>query len=682
MSFHSPVKSLVVAVSLVLTPLSAAIAQQTPQSIIESWVASTEGVDFLSISHDGISHNAASGITEINNLIIQLDFSVGSSANSNGSSMAKSAGSLSYRISFPSLSFDRLQFVDGFYSARSIRADKFLLNFDISGGTASTSSNTAATYQSLSVNNPKWSGLPKLIDDINKPISKYYPLVAAIADISFDNASLGEMTMQQTTGDPAIKMDFTIGPTILGKASRGNFSSMLISGAKINVAETGGSGAVEDVSFSIGDMSIKNYNYRAMILNFAPGNVANSAIQPFTQVVGDFSYNDIKVKFPGGEFSMGKMSISDIGMRPAELFLLEEIDQLYRNSVNGGPEPNKKRIIKLAVEFYATMRMGNFELSDLKINVEGKGQGGMELYRVNDLSSEGLGEFLLQGINYSGSKGEYFNLDLFTLADISFPSLEALINLEEAGKKNDVEAIMAAIPTLGLFQLDGLEVRIPGKGEISIANYLIEMDDFIGPIPTSVNVQLEEAKIPVSLFDREQRDMLTALGFENINLSYVLQMAWQEATKVLSLISSVELQDGGIVDVDVSVGGIPREVFENPLTAQKIVTLVTVNSINISLEDQSIVDRVMKFAAAQQGVDAATLKAQLVGMLPFVLQFLDNPQFVEDLSKALKIFLESQGRISASAMPAAPVSVIQLIAVGSASPGAIIDLLNVKVKSQ
>ena len=241
---------------------------------------------------------------------------------------------------------------------------------------------------------------------------------------------------------------------------------------------------------------------------------------------------------------------------------------------------------------------------------------------------------------------------------------------------------MKAIPTLGRYQTSGLEVRVPGKGEVSLKDSKIEMAEFIGPIPTKLDVVVTDLKMPVSMMEGQAKQVLSAMGFKDILVSYGLKAVWEEASKVLSMNTSANLKDGGDINVDVSIGGVPRSMFENPTTAQQVVALLTVNSANVSFDDKSIVDKGMGIVAAQQGVDVATLKAQAVGMLPFVLQVLNKPQFVSELSDAIKTFLDTGGTIVASATPSAPVSIIQLIGVGASAPGAVIDLLNVKVSAE
>ncbi len=91
-----------------------------------------------------------------------------------------------------------------------------------------------------------------------------------------------------------------------------------------------------------------------------------------------------------------------------------------------------------------------------------------------------------------------------------------MLKLEEAGKNNDIPAIMKAIPTLGSYTTKGVQVRVPHEGEFSLAESNVNMSAFIGPIPTNVDITVRDLKLPVAKFDREPREVFTAMGFSDV----------------------------------------------------------------------------------------------------------------------------------------------------------------------
>ena len=685
MYFQRISKTIFLTSSLSLVPWTGALAQTAPEKIVEGWIKAAAGGEFLKISHGGISHATSSKITKVSDLTIKVEINEAVSTKSSGNATAKSVGKLEYSISFPAIEFANLALDNGYYSAKSIKAEIASLKFDFISEHEGASSSTTGTYDDFLINNMRWSSLPDVVDAADKPISKYYPIVKALTDISFDDAFLGGMTMKQVMGDKGINTQISYGSTKVGKTVSGNFSNMLVSGIKVSIlAPEGASPEVaktinSEVTF--GDISALDYNYGSLVRNFEPGNTS-AGDAPYETVFGDFAMRDMRVSNAGGNFSLDQIAVRDFGARPPKIAVLDLADKLFLQQRSTGEEPDSKKLIELIGSIYGAFRLGDFELSGLKFDAPGAAKGKLDLYRVHDLSANGLGKLLLKGINAAGSGGEYFNLDLFSLSDIRFPALEALINLEVAGKNNDIPAIMKAVPTLGKYQTRGLDVRVPGQGEVSLKSSRLEVADFIGPIPTKLDIIVNDLKFPVSMMKGEAKQAFSAMGFKDIMVSYGLKAAWDEASKIFSVNTTAKLKDGGDIDVDVSVGGVPRSMFENPMTAQQVVALLTVDSANVSFDDRSIVDKAMGIVAAQQGVDVKTLKAQAVGILPFVLQVLNKPNFVSELSDTVKKFLNTSGTIVVSATPATPVSIIQLMGVGASAPGAVIDLLNVKVRAE
>jgi len=108
MSFQNFTKSIVIAASLTLAPWTVAWAQSNPEDIVEGWVSAAEGVDFLTVTHGGISHDGSSDVTTINGLTIQFTIDGAKMSVKANSATAKAEGVLDYTISFPTISFSGL----------------------------------------------------------------------------------------------------------------------------------------------------------------------------------------------------------------------------------------------------------------------------------------------------------------------------------------------------------------------------------------------------------------------------------------------------------------------------------------------------------------------------------------------------------------------------------------------
>lgn len=677
-----------ISLTIIVFAWTSASAQSEAEAIVESWLKSALGFEFVEITYDNLSHNNTTGITSVNDLAISFSANPNlkpSKNDGNGLSRSRSpSAKINYKITFPEIKFENLAFDGSYYSAKSIATSRSRLDFQLSGAGASNST-SKGTYGELSIKNIRWSKIPEISDDPNKPISKYFPLVEALLDISFENARVGGMDMEQQIEQPkpaVIKIHY--GPMEIGKTIKGNFSNIIMDGVEMVLPELSADAAADasGIKVIMGKISAKNYNYGTFLESFRPGNIATTDNGPYTTFLGEMIFEGMDMTSKKGTFSMGNIITKDIGIRAPKIDLLTEADKLYLDTKENGAAPDEQKLVELIANIYGTIRLGLFEMQDLIVDVPGNGKGGVGLYKIADLSAAGFGEFLLKSTYFDAGPENKLRLDEFTFGDLKFPSLTALLNLETAIKENNYVQILKAIPTLGYYSLKGLKANLPGQGKVSLGEATVKMREFIGPIPTQVEMLVKDIVVPVDQLEPAQRDPIRAMGFEEVQMSLAVKAKWDEDTSVVSVESGMEVVDGGIVDMDVAIGSIPRQTFENPLKAQEVIAFATIDKANITFDDRSIVDRGLKLAGAMQGMNADTMKAQAVGMLPIILQQLDRPAFVDQLVAAVNTLLATKGTITVTAAPASPILILQLMGAGASAPGAVIDLLDVNVSAQ
>ena len=108
---------------------------------------------------------------------------------------------------------------------------------------------------------------------------------------------------------------------------------------------------------------------------------------------------------------------------------------------------------------------------------------------------------------------------------------------------------------------------------------------------------------------------------------------------------------------------------------------IQVSRVSVRFEDQSITKKVLPMLAAMQGMDEATMVANAGAMLQLGLAELKNPAFTQKAVEAVNAYLKDPRSITILAKPAQPVSVMQLMALDPANPGAAIDQLGVSISA-
>jgi hypothetical protein len=434
---------------------------------------------------------------------------------------------------------------------------------------------------------------------------------------------------------------------------------------------------------SIGGVEVDTYNYGDIVRLFDPELEPGSGDEPFETVAGTMSAYDWGISAEGVDFSIGDLRIEDLGARRPTLPVLARADEMYIAATESGEEPDPAQVIDLISAFYGAFRLGLMEIRD----VEGSSEdfsGALASAGIAGLSAEGIESIHYRGLEASDAGGDMeVRLGDFTISDFRFPSLAALIGFEAAQEEGDIDTMLAAIPSLGAISVSDLFVNVPFMAELSLTRAAIEMSDHIGPIPTRIRNMIEDLRMPTWMLDDESFEVMDGLGYEEIGTSSDLQLVWQETDQTVSLVSENVLEDGGRMRLTATLGGIPREALENPMSLMFLAFATTLHEATLEFEDNSLTERALAMLARDQGTDVGTMRAQALGIIPFLAAPLQRPDFLMALTSAASTFLGEPGTVRLTMIPDAPVPIMQLMeASESDDPGLIIDLLNVQVSAE
>lgn len=654
-----------------------------PVGIVEGWIAQSEAYEWVTISHDGVEHDAASGITTINGLtIVVAGYDLPGMSTDTDDSATTETVDFSYSFSFPALVFDGLSIDGDYYTASAIRADTLDIEFTVESATEGSTTSTGA-YDGLSVTNARWARLPEIEDDPLRPVSRFYPLVAALVDVSFDAAEFGALEIVSETSEPDVSTVVTYGAGRIGQTVRGNMSNMEVGEITIEAFSSEGESDATDFLMDIGGFKAETYNYGDMIRLFDPTLEPGTGDEPYETVAGMVSMYDWGLTAEGADFSVGDLRMEELGLRRPTIPFLARLDDLYMRAVDTGEDPDPEKVIELVAAFYGMFRLGLLELRD----VEGSSEdfnGSLASVGVSGLSADGIESIFYRGFEASDGSGEVeAKLGDFTISNFLFPSLGALMNFERAQEEGDIDTMLAAIPKIGGISLADLLVNVPFVAELSLKRAAIESSDHIGPIPTRIGSVIDDLRLPTWMLDDDSAEVMASLGYDEIASSSNLELVWQETDQTIALRSENVLVDGGRLRLTATVGGIPREALENPMSLMFLAFAMTLNEATLEFEDDSLTERALAFFAEDQGTDVTTMRAQALGIIPFIAAPLQRPEFLTALTTAASAFLAEPGTLRLTMLPDAPVPFMALMeAADGDDPGRLIDLLNVKISAE
>ncbi|WP_034492096.1 hypothetical protein [Afifella pfennigii] len=282
--------------------------------------------------------------------------------------------------------------------------------------------------------------------------------------------------------------------------------------------------------------------------------------------------------------------------------------------------------------------------------------------------------------------GEAFTAEEIVLSD-------GTMSGETSGEIGEVVIAEASFPRQGTAEGDELRVsyrRISGS-DISLTPqersepmiipiFAMDVDNIVDGVPQHSKGSAEGVVIPLSYFPAGEEITPAALGYDEM----VFNVAWEGSrdpqTQDLSLSEvSLTLRDGGTLAVkgQLNVGG-SDEAAGDPFGG---IGAMSVSSFTLTYEDASLAGRVLEHYAKAQNMSREEYANQLSAALPFMLSFLQNPEFQSEAAAAIGAFLTDPKSLTISVEPSDPVSGAQILQLIGTAPQTIPDILNASVKA-
>ena len=387
---------------------------------------------------------------------------------------------------------------------------------------------------------------------------------------------------------------------------------------------------------------------------------------------------------------MGAVVMTGMKMRqsaedPAPL--LELLDRVMTDPKALDDPEKAKEIVPQIFGIYGMMRLDLMRMSNLEISGPDIEKAGVGAIILRDLSSAGMGEFRIDGVDVvARDNGETvdFKLGAFSIADVGFPALSALLALDEPGAEKDPRRVMAALPTVGRIALEGFSVQPPGEaGRLSLGSWVLEMGRFVNNIPTSLHVRTENAVIPRALVEKDNPEAaaaFVAFGLNEIDYSDEVALDWKPESKTITL-GPIRFAIKGVATISLaaSLAGLGPEVLENPGILPASAMGLTVSEAKVQLVNDGGVQSALAFAATQQGVPADQFSATLVAMSEAILIPVLGEQFAKTVRDALERFLADPQSLSVSIAPQQAVPILQIIGFAQQAPQQLPGLLGVQI---
>ena len=245
------------------------------------------------------------------------------------------------------------------------------------------------------------------------------------------------------------------------------------------------------------------------------------------------SYTNLSADIPGGSLRVGSVELENLKLRQPPKSFTPLFDRLLAN-----PAMDEKEAAPLVAEylpdvFYA-FGFGAFRFSDVDITAPEVERFHLGDFHLTDLSSDGLGEFGIADLDVAADKSS-IGAERIAFGGMVFPGIDrvsAAVKASQAGIEADPLPLM---PTLGFGEAVNVSVVQDGKTVGALDRGRLDLSGYIGPVPTSVALDLRGINLDLSqVTDPKAREMIAGLGYDRLLADYGFKLNWREADESLS----------------------------------------------------------------------------------------------------------------------------------------------------
>jgi hypothetical protein len=517
------------------------------------------------------------------------------------------------------------------------------------------------------------------------------PMESRLKRISVKKITIPEATVKQTVGKQT--QVTTYRNTVLDDITQGRIASALI---ETTATET--TGTKDNVLVSTGRTTMTELDLPAIARLYETK--AEGASAPFTRIYGAFAIENMEVadSESGTTFRIARFGGKDFLGRPTKESWTGTMGIFADMADRADPSSeDQARLFSAISDFVGAFQVGSMEASGIEVN--SKGQDNPGLARINRIAFTGgtdaqSPEVRWEGIEFA-DKNSKLKLDGMSLSGFSFRQTFDGLKMLQGKSLDDLDPATARnlIPTLGTLRLSGLSIDAvtqengdTAKIQAAIKGFELTADKSMNAIPTNIRIGLQNLTmaLPSSSTDEGVKE-LVALGYKNIDVSFLAAATWNEATSEIALREvSFQGQDMGNFALTGVVGNVGKDLFDAD-TAIAAVALVgaKAKALDLTVENKGLFERYMAKAAKEQKTTPESLRRTYAAAAAFVVPaMIGSSEQAQTLSQAIARFIAKPGKLTVNATPKDPTGLGIAEAVVLPDPKAILDKLNVSAKAE
>lgn len=314
----------------------------------------------------------------------------------------------------------------------------------------------------------------------------------------------------------------------------------------------------------------------------------------------------------------------------------------------------------------ATWSVGNVSFKDIAVSVpEEQTDVTLGLFEIDKLGEGKLSSAKLSGLKVDVKKnGGSFGLGEIAVSDVDYSALVA----------GNLSGLM-----IKKVNLSDLYVDVPDSGKVTLASAMTEYTRFEQSLPAAGVSSFSGLAIS-EIRDPEGREAFQKLGYDGVSFDMEMRFDWKSDTGAFALETfKITGKDMGAFTLAFVLGGLDYDTAASG-NAFALLDTLRIESLDVRYDDNSLVGRLMKAAAAEQGGDPEMIRAMMLTMLDEQRRQVAKNPIAVDAIKGLKTFVEQPKSLSLTLRPNEPVGYEDFMDEDQ-DPAALARLLGVKIEA-
>jgi len=358
---------------------------------------------------------------------------------------------------------------------------------------------------------------------------------------------------------------------------------------------------------------------------------------------------------------------------------------------------DQARLFSTVADLLDAFHIGVMEATGIEVNSKGHdstGQARISRIAYTGGSDAQPADVRWEGFEFSDEENRV-RIDGMSLTGFSFKqTIEGLRTLQGRSLDEiDPTAMRSLVPTLGTLRLSGLAIDGTAddegkkvKVQAGLKGFELTADKPVNAVPTNIRIGVQNfaMALPPNSTDDGIKE-LVALGYKNVDVSFLAAATWNEATSEIALSEvSFQGQEMGNIALTGVIGNVGKDLF-NADTALATVALLgaKAKALDLTVENKGLFERYMTKAAKEQKTTPESLRRTYAAAAAFVVPaMIGSSEQAQTLSQAIARFIAKPGKLTVNATPKEPSGLGIAEAVMLPDPKAILGKLNVSAKAE